>query len=186
VPNKYLRQHVTNFLNDTSYINTKKNVAAVAVLQAQVEQSAKSAIKVEAAHETKQHRVGLPPQTSRVAQLDTDRTSSLDAQSPPPPPPPPHTQSHLYQSHQGQVNHMGSGQSVSIVDSSRMSGYQQQQPAIRQTLVQSTGHGEMGHGNTLQPPASNIGYQQSIQMPGVNVGQSLSAPSLLSHAQQTE
>ena len=193
MPAKYLRQHVTSFLSENSYNCTSKSATAVRSSQAQPEQSAKAAIKVEvaSANEAQQqkdvpsHMSALPSHASRITQLDVDRNTSMDANSPPPPPPPPpQTQSHIYQSHQSQTNHVGSGQPVSMVDNSRMSGYQQ--PAVRQTVMQPTVHSDMSQGACFQPPSSNLGYQQSMQVTGVNVGQSLSAPSLLSHAHQAE
>jgi hypothetical protein len=194
VPNKYLRQHVTSFLNDTSYIQTRKAAAAAAAVHPQSEpQLLESVIKPEKVatpppstsevkhrQELPAHPIDLPPEVVRVAQMEADHAKSWDTKSPPLQAAP---VSHNYQFQPGYTNHTGNNYSSG--DQPHASAYQQH--AVRHTSDQLISHNEINHGIAVQPPASSHGYQQQ-QIPGAgtNVGQMYSAPNLPAHPMPTE
>lgn len=186
-----MRQHVTSFLNDTSYIHRKKTTVTVqpsteSPLLESVIKPEKVATPPPSASEGKQHcelpvhLVGLPPQVVRVAQMEADHVKSSDTKSPPLQTP---VASHNYQIQQGYANHSGS----SLVNADQLHGSAYQRHTVRHSGDQSVIHSDANHSHAIQPPVSSRGYQQQpVHGAGMNVGQSQSAPNLLAHPPPAE
>jgi len=188
IPNKYLRAMVTSFINETSYVSTKKPPvsAASSSSSAATHPSATTSAARTAVVKTEPlatdsgrwptgvpaHLMGMQPQTVRVSQVKAEPTStelmsSRQSQHPVP---------------GSQFNAMsvpGGGHQSAVRNAAGEHGYPPSRPMGRGSAV--THHAspsQIASHNYVQPSAAT-----PLGVSGSTVVQSQSAPSLLSHKQ---
>lgn len=170
MPNKYLRQHVTSFLNDTSYIHSKKTVQQHSAAESSLQPTVKSEPVVTAPplptsvqndSEAQQEELTqrAQGQVVRMMQLEAERNSTSSSSALP---------SHNY------TSRTSSGQNIV---------YQQHTAGRQIAGDQSAVHSETSMAMSVPPPQLPAVYQQVANVKAV---QSQSAPSLISHRTNAE
>ena len=185
IPNKYLRAMVTSFVNETSYVSTKKP------------------LPVSAASSSASQSTSLPPPASaaRTVVLKSDLMAASSGRQPPDLPP------HLMEMPPPQVARAAQIKSEPIAAELMLSRQSQRPPAGTQMSFMSVSGGQptavrttvgdqfdyqqpsrsFGHGAAVAQHAHHVvSYSQqptALAASGSSVGQSQSAPSLLTHNQ---
>ena len=172
IPNKFLRAMVTSFINETSYVSTKKPPASAASSSSSAVVPASGArtvvVKSEPMATDSRHQptelpthLGMPPQLARVTEVKTEPMSTVLSSS------------RLPLSQLKPVFVPGSQQSAVRTTNY---GYQPPRHGAAAAHQASSSHIPSHHVPSYSQPAA-------LAVSGSSVGQSQSAPSLLSHKQ---